>query len=503
MKALLCKTLGMPDQMVVEEIPDPVPGPGQVLVEMKAAGVNFPDALVIQGKYQFKPPLPFSPGSELAGVVVAMGEGVKGVKLGQHVICSCQYGAFAQKVIVDGRQLIPMPPGMPFDVAASFTLTYGTSYHGIKGRANLKAGETMLVLGAAGGVGLAAIQIGKALGARVIAAASTPEKLAVCKENGADDLINYSTEDMRERLKELTGGKGPDVIYDPVGGEYAEPAFRSIAWGGRYLVIGFANGDIPALPFNLPLLKGASIMGVFWGEFVKRQLPDFIKDLPEMFGLISKDKLRPHISGRYPLEQGAQALQDLLDRKVTGKVVITNGEAAEVSAGKTAPTHKPASDAQAEVKADTPMKPGDMAALVGKEIGLSSWITLDQERINEFARCTQDEQWIHVDVERAAKEGPFGTTVAHAFLSLSMIPVTMYELLGGKVQVQASLNYGLDKVRFMSPVKSGKRVRNRVKLLAIEGKGMGRWLVTTENTFEIEGESKPAIVAVNLGYLIE
>lgn len=359
MKALLCKTLGLPDTLSCEEIAEPVPGPGQVIVEMKAAGVNFPDALIIQGKYQFKPPLPFAPGSELAGVVIAIGEGVKGVKLAQRVIASCQYGAFAQKVLVDGRQLIPMPPGLGFDVAASFTLAYGTSYHAIKGRAGLKAGETMLVLGAAGGVGLSAIQIGKALGARVIAAASTPEKLAICKENGADELINYCTEDLRERLKELTGGKGPDVIYDPVGGKYADPAFRSIAWGGRYLVIGFADGDIPSLPLNLPLLKGASIMGVFWGEFIKRQLPDFIKDLAEMFDLISQGKLRPHISNRYPLAQGAQALQDLLDRKVTGKVIITNGDDAEISDPGPRPIPKSASIASAGL-------PGDMTSREGK-----------------------------------------------------------------------------------------------------------------------------------------
>jgi NADPH2:quinone reductase len=507
MKALLCKTLGMPDQLVVEEIPDPVPGPGQVLLEMKAAGVNFPDALVIQGKYQFKPPLPFVPGSELAGVVVALGEDVKNVKLGQAVIASCRYGAFAEKVIADSKLLIPLPPGLGFDVAASFIVAYGTSYHGIKARGQLKAGETMLVLGAAGGVGLAAIQIGKALGARVIAAASTAEKLALCKENGADDLINYNSEDLRERLKELTGGKGPDVIYDPVGGKYAEPALRSIAWGGRYLVIGFADGEIPKLPFNLPLLKGASIVGVFWGEFVARQLPDFIRDLTEMFALINQGKLRPHISARYRIEQGAQALQDLLDRKVTGKIIITNGDlapSAQVGDGATAPQAEvPAPAPVNALSKDHPIKPAQLAQFVGKEIGVSSWITLDQQRIDEFARCTADQQWIHVDVERANKESPFGTTVAHAFLSLSMIPATVYELLDGKLQISAVLNYGLDRTRFTAPVKSGQRVRNRVKVLALEDKGMGRWLLTTENTFEIEGEAKPAIVAVNLGYLIE
>ena len=325
MKALLCKSLGLPDALVFEDVPDPVPGPGQVLVEMKAAGVNFPDVLVVQGKYQFKPSLPFAPGSELAGVVLAVGEGVRNAKVGDRVIASVSHGAFAEKVVAQAAQLIPLPNGVDFETGAAFTLTYGTSYHAIKDRAALKPGETMLVLGAAGGVGIAAIQIGKALGARVIAAASTPEKLAICRENGADETINYATEDLRERVKALTGGKGPDVIYDPVGGKYAEPAFRSIAWRGRYLVIGFADGEIPSLPLNLPLLKGASVVGVFWGDFVRRELPNFIRDLTELFGLMMQGKLRPHISARYPLAEGRTALNDLMNRKATGKVVITSG----------------------------------------------------------------------------------------------------------------------------------------------------------------------------------
>jgi NADPH2:quinone reductase len=212
-----------------------------------------------------------------------------------------------------------------FEAGAGFTLVYGTSYHALKDRAALEPGETLLVLGAAGGVGLAAVQIGKALGARVIAAASTPEKLEICRANGADETINYVTEDLRERLKALTGGKGPDVIYDPVGGRHAEPAFRSIAWRGRYLVVGFAAGDIPSLPLNLPLLKGASVVGVFWGNFVAREPPAFLRDLTEMFGLVAQGKLRPHVSARYPLAEGAQALNDLMNRKATGKVVITSG----------------------------------------------------------------------------------------------------------------------------------------------------------------------------------
>ncbi len=322
MKAVVCKAWGLPDTLVVEDGPDVVPGPGQVAIDVKAAGVNFPDVLIIQGKYQFKPELPFTPGSELSGVVRAVGEGVTSPAVGDKVIAFTSSGAFAQQIVVAAQAVMPMPPGMDFDTGAAVTLTYGTSHHAVVDRAALQAGETMLVLGAAGGVGLAAIEIGKALGARVIAAASSEEKLAVCREHGADATINYATEDLREAIKAATGGKGPDVIYDPVGGEYAEAAFRSIGWRGRYLVVGFANGEIPKLPFNLALLKGASIVGVFWGEYAKREPAANARAMRQLMGWMAEGKIRPHISARYPLEQTAQALNDMAARKVTGKVVI-------------------------------------------------------------------------------------------------------------------------------------------------------------------------------------
>ncbi len=322
MKAVVCKAWGLPDTLVVEDGPDVVPGPGQVAIDVKAAGVNFPDVLIIQGKYQFKPELPFTPGSELSGVVRAVGEGVTTPAVGDKVIAFTSSGAFAQQIVVAAQAVMPMPPGMDFDTGAAVTLTYGTSHHAVVDRAALQPGETMLVLGAAGGVGLAAIEIGKALGARVIAAASSEEKLAVCREHGADATINYATEDLREAIKAATGGKGPDVIYDPVGGEYAEAAFRSIGWRGRYLVVGFANGEIPKLPFNLALLKGASIVGVFWGEYAKREPAANARAMRQLMGWMAEGKIRPHISARYPLEQTAQALNDMAARKVTGKVVI-------------------------------------------------------------------------------------------------------------------------------------------------------------------------------------
>ncbi len=322
MKAVVCTAWGMPDSLVVKELPDGVAGPGQVVIDVKAAGVNFPDVLIIQGKYQFKPELPFTPGSELAGVVRAVGPDVSTVKAGDKVIAFTSTGAFAEQAVVPVQAVMPMPPGMDFDTAAAITLTYGTSHHAVVDRAGLKEGETMLVLGAAGGVGLAAIEIGKALGATVIAAASTDDKLAVCSAHGADATINYASGDLREAIKAATGGKGPDVIYDPVGGDYTEAAFRSIGWRGRYLVVGFANGEIPRLPLNLALLKGASLIGVFWGEFVKREPKANLAAMRQLLGWLAEGKIKPLVSGRYALADTGKALNDMAARKVTGKVVI-------------------------------------------------------------------------------------------------------------------------------------------------------------------------------------
>jgi NADPH2:quinone reductase len=322
MKAIVCEAWGLPDTLVVRELPEVVPEAGKVAIKVEAAGVNFPDVLIIQNKYQFKPELPFTPGGELAGTVTAVGEGVTQYKPGDRVIAFVGQGAFAQQIAVPEKSVMPMPPDMDFDTAAAITLTYGTSHHAVVDRAQLKAGETMLVLGAAGGVGLAAIEIGKALGARVIAAASSDEKLEICKQHGADATINSSTQDLREAIKASTDGKGPDVIYDPVGGIYAEPAFRSIGWRGRYLVVGFANGEIPKLPLNLTLLKGASLVGVFWGEYVRREPKANMAAMRELMGWLAEGKIRPHISGRYALADTPKALNDMAARKVTGKVVI-------------------------------------------------------------------------------------------------------------------------------------------------------------------------------------
>jgi NADPH2:quinone reductase len=323
MKAVLCKQFGPLESLVVEDLPSPRAGAGEVIVSIKAASVNFPDVLIIQNKYQFKPPLPFSPGSEMAGLIKEVGEGVKGYKVGDRVIAFTTYGAFAEEVNVEATRLVPIPEGMDFNSAAAFMLTYGTSDHALRDRAQLKAGETLLVLGAAGGVGIAAIEIGKALGARVIACASSAEKLEVCRQHGADADINYASEDMRERIKELTGGKGVDVVYDAVGGPYSEPALRSTAWRGRFLVVGFAAGDIPKIPLNLTLLKGCAIVGVFWGDFARREPKAFAASIGQLGAWFREGKLKPHVSQTFPLARAVDALKLMAARKVKGKVVLT------------------------------------------------------------------------------------------------------------------------------------------------------------------------------------
>jgi NADPH:quinone reductase len=322
MKAVVCDAFGPPESLQVRDIPSPVVSKGTVKIRVRAAGVNFPDTLIIQGKYQFKPPFPFTPGGEVSGEVMEIGEGVSHVKVGDKVIGMTLHGGFAEEVIVPGTGCYVMPDSMTYEEAAGFTMTYGTSHHALKQRANIQPGETMLVLGAAGGVGLTAVELGKAMGAKVIAAASTDEKLALAQTYGADHILNYANLDIREGIKLITNGKGVDVVYDPVGGDYAEPSFRSMAWKGRYLVVGFASGPIPSLPLNLPLLKGASIVGVFWGGFTMQEPLEHAKNMTELFALYSDGKLKPHVSTVFPMEKVADALYSLMGRQAQGKVIL-------------------------------------------------------------------------------------------------------------------------------------------------------------------------------------
>ncbi|MEB2285616.1 MAG: NADPH:quinone oxidoreductase [Polyangiaceae bacterium UTPRO1] len=322
MRAVVCKEFGPPERLVVEELPTPAIGDQQVLLDVAACGVNFPDLLVIENKYQFKPPLPFTPGGEVAGVVKAVGAAVTTLKPGDRVLGAPGFGGFAEELAIDARLCVPIPEAMSFDVAAAFLFTYGTSHYALKDRARLAPGESLLVLGAAGGVGLAAVELGKAMGAKVIAAASSAAKLAVCREHGADEVIDYAREDLKERVKALTGGAGVDVVYDPVGGDFSEPALRAIAWEGRFLVIGFAAGPIPKIPLNLVLLKGAQIIGVFWGSFTVREPARHQANVRELMDWYVTGKLKPRISARYPFARVAEALNDLAERRVRGKVVL-------------------------------------------------------------------------------------------------------------------------------------------------------------------------------------
>lgn len=322
MKALLCRQFGPIEQLLLEDVPVPEPGPKQVRIDVKAASVNFPDALIVQGLYQVKPALPFSPGAEFAGVVSAIGEGVKHLKVGDRVIAFGGHGAFAEECVVDAVRVMPLPDDMDFETGASFVLTYCTSLHGLKDLGHLQPGETLLVLGAAGGVGIAAVEIAKAMGARVIAAASSEDKVALCKERGADEVINYGTEDLKDRLKALGGERGIDVVYDPVGGAYAETALRALAWRGRFLVIGFAAGDIPKIPLNLALLRERSIIGVYWGDSLRHNPQEQPANMAQLMGWFRAGKVKPVISERVPLAEAAAAIGKMANRQVKGKVVV-------------------------------------------------------------------------------------------------------------------------------------------------------------------------------------
>ena len=323
MKAVVCKAWGPPESLVIEDRPPLEAAPGKVVVSVKAASVKFSDTLIIQNKYQTQPKLPFIPGSEVTGVVKSVGAGVDGWKVGDRVSAQTTYGGYAEEVSAEPDRLAALPESIDFASATGLSSTYGTSYYALIDRGQLRAGETLLVLGAAGGVGLAAVEIGKVLGARVIACASSEEKLAVCRAHGADETINYVSEDMRARVKAITKGNGVDVIYDPVGGPYSELALRDMAWGGRLLVIGFTAGDIPRIPLNLPLIKGCSIVGVWIGAFAKRDPVRHRANAVEIWKWFAAGKIKPHVSAKYPLEKAADALNALAGRKVAGKVVLT------------------------------------------------------------------------------------------------------------------------------------------------------------------------------------
>jgi len=325
MKAIVCDAWGPPSSLQLRDLPSPVPAPDQVLIKVQVAAVNFPDVLMVAGKYQHRPEFPFSPGGELSGEVIAVGDQVTQFSAGDKVVALTSFGAFAQEIAIDAARVVPLARDISeakLELAGSLMLTYGTTLHALKDRAQAQAGETLLVLGAAGGVGLAAVELGKLLGLRVIAAASSSQKLDIARERGADDTIDYSREDLRERIKALTDGRGVDIVYDPVGGDFTEPVLRSTAWGGRYLVIGFAAGTIPKIPINLLLLKGCALVGVFWGDFTRREPQRNAQNIAQLLAWLEEDRIRPLISGRYPLANTTQALEALEARKAVGKLVV-------------------------------------------------------------------------------------------------------------------------------------------------------------------------------------
>lgn len=323
MRAMLCKAFGPIDDLVLEDTPSVALKPGEVRIRVAACGVNFPDVLIVEGKYQFKPDRPFAPGGEVSGTIVEVGAEVADYRVGDPVIAVTLWGGYAEEVVTTTDRLLRRPPSMDPVTAAGFALTYGTSYHALVQRAAIAPGETLLVLGAAGGVGVAAIQIAKALGARVIAAAGSADKLDFAREQGADEVVNYTEDGYRDRLKELTGGRGVDVVYDPVGGDLMDPSLRSMAWKGRYLVVGFASGEIPKIPANLTLLKGCSVVGVFWGQFRRNEPEVEAENFRRLFALHAEGRIKPAISATYPLAQARDALAVLADRKVKGKIVLT------------------------------------------------------------------------------------------------------------------------------------------------------------------------------------
>ncbi len=489
MKAILCKTFGAPETLTFEEVDSPIISAGKIRINVKSVSLNFPDTLIIQNKYQFKPELPFSPGGEVAGEIIEIGEGVKHLKVGMRVCALTGWGGLAEEVVTDAQRVLPIPDSMDFSVASCMLYIYGTAYHALKDRANLQANETILILGAAGGVGLAAVELAKNMGATVIAAASTEEKLKVCAARGADYCINYSQSDWRDKIKNIVGNKGVDVVFDPVGDALTEPVVRMLAWRGRYLVVGFAGGEIPKIPLNLVLLKGASLVGVFWGSFTEKQPRENLKNMQELFALYEQGKLFPYTQKKYSLAETPQALNDLICRRAIGKIVIVT-DTHIVSLPQPKPQYIEPISENSKLIFNTPK---DLFPFIGKELGVSDWTMITQDLIQLFADATGDHQWIHLDEERCKIESPYKQTIAHGLLTLSLSPQWIYKLYS-ITNCKLMVNYGFNRVRFIQPVLSGSKVRLRCSLKNIEHNN-GSYTLTHSCVFETEGVEKPVCVA--------
>jgi NADPH:quinone reductase len=482
MTALVCTKHGLPEDLEIKKIVIAEPNSTEVLIKVACCSVNFPDTLIIQNKYQFKPELPFSPGSEVAGIIEKVGENVKDLKAGDRVLSLCGWGGMAEYLTVDASKVFRIPSSLDFKSAASLMYTFGTSYHCLKDRLKLKPGETLLILGAAGGIGIAAIQLGKVMGATVIAAASSDEKLELCKSYGADHLINYERQDLRESLKAITSNQGVDVILDPVGDKYTQPALRSIAYGGRLGVVGFAAGEIPKIPLNLALLKNCSIIGVFWGAFTSKEYDLHVQNTSELMQLFEENKISVAVQKIYTLEKAASAIRDMMDRKILGKAIVICDNTLYKS---------PIKLAQTSPNILTYADKEEILERINKSLGTSPWFLIDQKRVEDFADATLDHQWIHIDHKRAA-EGPFGGTIVHGFLTLSLCVHLLEKAY--HINSKMGINYGLDKVRFIQPLKVGSRIKIETRLMeAVEqGKGLK---MKIEASFYSEKDNKLICVA--------
>lgn len=499
MKAIICSQHGGLELLQLNEISTPKIEEGQVLIDVYYCGVNFPDTLIIQDKYQFKPPLPFSPGGEIAGIVSKIGHGVNNCKVGDRVVALCGWGGMAEQVSVKSSHVFPIPSTLDMLNASICMYTFGTAFYALKDKAQLKAGQTILVLGAGGGVGSAAIMLGKLMGAKVIAAASNKEKLAYCKMLSSDETINYSTENLRDKIKEITKNKGVEVVFDTIGGPLAEEALKSLCWNGQYLIVGFASSIIPKIPFNLALLKGCSIHGIFWGAFAEKESNSNSTNFAQIIQWILQGKLKQHIHQIYSLEDAPKAIDDMIQRKINGKAVIQikaeqfsspNINNGVNSSELTNKTNKLSND-------DPKLIINGKDAIhqfIGSNIGPGKWMTITQKMITDFALTTQDNQWVHIDEVKAAKYLPEGRTVAHGYLTMSLVSYLLFELIEIK-EVNAFYNYGLNKARFISPVKVNDKIRLKAFLEKAEVQSNGSIKLFLNCHIEIAGVEKPAYVA--------
>lgn len=496
MKAILCTKFGGPDSLIYAETENPVLTPDSVIIEVNYCGVNFPDTLIIQGTYQFKPDFPFSPGGEIAGKVLAIGAAVTNCKIGDHVMALCGWGGMAEQIVVKASHVFVIPDALDLAVAATSMYTWGTAYYALKNKAGLKQGQTILILGAAGGVGTTAILLSKLMGARVIAAASSNEKLAYCKSLGADECINYTTENLKESIKKLTNHAGVDIVYDPIGGSLAMDALKALSWNGQYLIIGFASGNIPEVPMNIPLLKGITIHGIFWGAFAEKEAKANKENLLQLMSWIMSGQLKQPIHRVYTLDQAPMALTELMQRTIKGKAVIQI-KAANQSQPTTSTTsilQEPKNNTDSALNKLIIDGKAGIFLNIGKTVGPGQWITITQDMINAFAETTKDHQWVHVDEARAAKYLPDGRTLAHGYLTMSMVSYLLYELIELK-QVSSFYNYGFNKARFISPVRVNDQICLTVKLEHAETQTNGSVKLILLCTIHIKGIEKPAYVA--------